>query len=519
VLAADPATVPTPPESFAAAAASCPAAPYGVQRAAPGGGRTVALTFDDGPGASTEQILQVLAANEVTATFFNIGINETVRPATVQSTAAQGYLLGNHTWSHPDMSTLTSAQQAAEMDNAINEQVSLVGSRPCVFRPPYGTYNSTTLSLAQARNMAVFNWSVDTRDWEARGSADQSWVDRIVSLAEAGGSQTNPVILFHNQPGGNPATVAALPTIISYYRDRGYTFVDLAGNVRPQDPTRRDISPVGVAAARTSVGTALAFVRGTDGALYVTTGTPAGFGAYQRIPAGTLSGPAAVSWDGHRVDLYVVGTDRALWHTATFVDAQGRPGSWGTWQSLGGTLTAAPAVASSYPGTLLVTGRGTDGAVWSRAWDGTSWTPWTSIEGRAVSAPAVDAGDTGTYRALVVGTDGAVWVRPLTAAGAPLAGWSSTLVPTDFAPGASGTAIWARDIRAIAYSSGAGVRQIWANGAVLDIGGAVTSAVAMQEFGGTSTWTFARGTDNALWLNVATSGGSSSWVRIGGTLA
>ena len=253
MLAADPATVPPPPGQFAPLAAGCPAAPYGVQSTAPGAGKTVALTFDDGPGASTDQILQILSTYTVAATFFNIGVNETVRPATVQAEANQGFVLGNHSWSHPDMSTLTADQQAAEMDNAINEQSSLTGTRPCFFRPPYGSYNSTTLSLAQARNMAVFNWSVDTRDWEARGSADQSWVNQIVNLAEAGSSQTHPVILFHNQPGGNPATVAALPTIISYYRSLGYTFVDLAGGVghrtrrgatsrrsasRPRGPTR-----------------------------------------------------------------------------------------------------------------------------------------------------------------------------------------------------------------------------------------------------------------------------------------
>ena len=56
------------------------------------------------------------------------------------------------------------------MDRASTEQISLVGSAPCVFRPPYGSYNSTTLSLAQARNMSVWNWSVDTEDWKAAGS-------------------------------------------------------------------------------------------------------------------------------------------------------------------------------------------------------------------------------------------------------------------------------------------------------------------------------------------------------------
>src|SRR3954452_18251064 len=65
VLAGDPATVTPPPESFSAQAQTCPAAPLGVQRSAPGGGKTVALTFDDGPGTSTDQILKILTANNV----------------------------------------------------------------------------------------------------------------------------------------------------------------------------------------------------------------------------------------------------------------------------------------------------------------------------------------------------------------------------------------------------------------------------------------------------------------------
>src|SRR5215217_3928109 len=117
------------------------------------------------------------------------------------------------------------------MDRMAAGEAALVGSPPCFFRPPYGSYDSTTLSLAQARNMQVWNWSVDTEDWKAAGSGGPFWVDRIISRAQAGGSQEHPVVLMHNAPAGNPATVAALPSIIAFYRDRGYAFVDLAGGV------------------------------------------------------------------------------------------------------------------------------------------------------------------------------------------------------------------------------------------------------------------------------------------------
>jgi hypothetical protein len=73
----------------------------------------------------------------------------------------------------------------------------------------------------------------------------------------------------------------------------------------------------------------------------------------------------------------------------------------------------------------------------------------------------------------------------------------------------------------VAYSNGVGVRQIWAGGQVIDVGGWVTSAPALVEWpGGTSTWTLARGTDNALWVNFTSgAGASSAWYRVGGILA
>ena len=208
-----------PSRALASQTQQCPAAPYGVQHTAPGAGRTVALTFDDGPGPSTTAILEVLDRSDVTATFFNLGVNPVARPQDVRAEAARGLTIGNHTWDHARMTTLPASGQAAEMDRATAQQVATIGTAPCVFRPPYGSYNGTTLQLAQARHMAVWNWSgSSTEDWKANGSGSQYWIDRIVSRAIAGGAQQHPVILMHNSSIGNPATVAALPTIIDFYR-------------------------------------------------------------------------------------------------------------------------------------------------------------------------------------------------------------------------------------------------------------------------------------------------------------
>jgi peptidoglycan/xylan/chitin deacetylase (PgdA/CDA1 family) len=216
------------PATAGSATAGCPVASYGARFYAPGGAKTVALTFDDGPGQSTAAILAILARYRVPATFFNIGTNMAARPSLVRTEVKRGYAMGNHTWNHPDLDDLTAAQQAAEMDKASAEQRSITGTVPCAFRPPYGDYDSTTLRLAQQRRMGVWLWSVDTQDWMAEGSGSSYWVHRIIRLAEQeGGALRHPIVLMHNQPNGNPATVSALPVIIQFFRARGYRFVAL----------------------------------------------------------------------------------------------------------------------------------------------------------------------------------------------------------------------------------------------------------------------------------------------------
>jgi peptidoglycan/xylan/chitin deacetylase (PgdA/CDA1 family) len=206
----------------------CPAASYGAHFYAPGKGKTVALTFDDGPGRTTAAVLRVLARYRVPATFFNIGVNVAARPGLARKEARDGYAMGNHTWNHPNMVLLSAAQQAAEMDRMSARLRAAAGVPPCVFRPPYGDYDSVTLRLAHQRRMGVWLWSVDTQDWMARGSGSAYWVNRIIRLAEReGGALRHPVVLMHNQPIGNPATVAALPVIIRFFRSHGYRFVKL----------------------------------------------------------------------------------------------------------------------------------------------------------------------------------------------------------------------------------------------------------------------------------------------------
>ncbi len=235
-----------------AALSYCPVAAKDAQFYAPpipGGGKTVALSFDDGPGPSTAAILAILEAYEVRATFFNVGRQEAAWPQDVVAEVRSGFLVGSHTWNHEDMVKLSRKSQIVELDRVIAKQEQLTGTSPCVFRPPDGDYDATTLALTRQRHMTVWMWSVDTEDWEAEGSPSPYWVDRIVSLAESEGSTLrHPVVLLHNQQIPMPATLAALPVIIRYFESHGYTFVDLLGDTGPPATCTPD-GPVGRPAA------------------------------------------------------------------------------------------------------------------------------------------------------------------------------------------------------------------------------------------------------------------------------
>jgi SpoIID/LytB domain protein len=286
-------------------------------------------------------------------------------------------------------------------------------------------------------------------------------------------------------------------------------------------PWPQDISPASVTAVKTHADSVVTFVRGVTGSLWYTTAAGGAFSPFKELPFVSRTAPSAVSTDGYRIDLFAVGSDQALWHTSTIVDASGYPTTFLPWESLGGALTAAPSAASSHYGDLIVAGRGVSGDLFARALSGGSWTPWQSLGGGAISAPAVDVMDVGTFRVQAVGTDGVVWSTSVSASTATATtGWTSTGMRTGFAPAVSGHTWWTANIKVLATSNGLGIRQTWNDGTVVDLGGGVTSSVAVVEWGSSSTWTFARGQDEALWLNIESDPAApSSWFRIGGRLA
>jgi peptidoglycan/xylan/chitin deacetylase (PgdA/CDA1 family) len=235
-------------------ASACPTALGYNHRAAPlcGASRTVALTFDDGPGPSTPAIIAILKRFHVRATFFNIGANMVWRPSEVATEYRDGFLIGDHTNQHPVMTGLSSGAQLNEITVAAAIQHRLTGNWPCVFRPPYGIFNSATVAAAHHEGLAMWTWNESGGDWLAHGSGSSYWVHYIEnSVIHSSWVLPHAVVLMHNQRIPMPATIAALPTIIESFKHRGYRFVDLLGRGGPPGVCGNPAAPTPVAPTTT----------------------------------------------------------------------------------------------------------------------------------------------------------------------------------------------------------------------------------------------------------------------------
>ena len=180
----------------------------------------VALTFDDGPHPRlTPQLLDLLRAAGVRATFYMIGRNVARYPELAARVAAEGHEIGNHTWSHPSLFGHSDAALLDQIDRTSLAIQAAVGRAPVTMRPPYGNlYPRQRLLLHHARNMPTVLWSVDPEDWRRPASAVIT--QRIVSASHPGA-----VILTHDIHAN---TVRAVPDTIAGLAARGYRFVTVS---------------------------------------------------------------------------------------------------------------------------------------------------------------------------------------------------------------------------------------------------------------------------------------------------
>ena len=180
------------------------------------------LTFDDGPNPIyTPIVLRVLARYHVHATFFLVGKNAAAYPGLVRRIVAGGNVIGNHSWDHADLATVTPARLAYEIDHTNAVLKAITGTQPCFFRFPYGAADPAAIAAVNARGMTPYIWTVDTRDWAgASTSLIESTVWRELS------SHHGAVVLQHDIQG--PRSLDAVPAIIAGLRARGYSFITAA---------------------------------------------------------------------------------------------------------------------------------------------------------------------------------------------------------------------------------------------------------------------------------------------------
>lgn len=192
--------------------------------------KVVALTFDAGANdAGLRSILNTLAANGVPGTFFLTGNWANQFPSDVPAIVTGGHLVGNHSMTHPQFTTLSDAQIAAEIGNA-QAAILAAGADPRLFfRFPFGDRDARTIADVNSAGYAAIRWTVDTLGWQGtmNGTRGPSFVvQRVMAAAQPG-----EIVLMHlgsNPDDGSTLDAAALPDVIAQLRAAGYGFVTLS---------------------------------------------------------------------------------------------------------------------------------------------------------------------------------------------------------------------------------------------------------------------------------------------------
>lgn len=183
-------------------------------------GPMIALTFDDGPYPKvTGHILDVLEKNGVCATFFVLGSRIEGHEDMLIRMDELGCEIGNHSFSHADLTRLNKADCQRELSDTDAEIRRVTGHEASVVRPPYGYYNKTVMSAAER---PLILWTVDTNDW--RGKAPGEIADYVIQQAKEGS-----VILMHDQ---QTQTADAMEMIIPTLIEEGFRFVTVSELIR-----------------------------------------------------------------------------------------------------------------------------------------------------------------------------------------------------------------------------------------------------------------------------------------------
>lgn len=197
-------------------------------------GKTAYLTFDDGPdNKNTLEILDILAKNNVKATFYVLGRNAKLYPQTVERMFKEGHAIGNHSYDH-DYGRLypSSDNFLAEMEETDEVLHEIIGMRPLIVRAPGGRIGNFTAAyerMLEENGYVEHDWNVSSADAAPNHPVARDFIDNIDSQTDDG--KESAIILMHCSEG-HEETVAALPEIIRILKEKGYQF----GVITPMTP-------------------------------------------------------------------------------------------------------------------------------------------------------------------------------------------------------------------------------------------------------------------------------------------
>jgi peptidoglycan/xylan/chitin deacetylase (PgdA/CDA1 family) len=189
---------------------------HGEVRRVPSATGCVALTFDDGPHPTfTPALLRILAEEGAVATFFVVGSRVQQWPEITAAIHQAGNEIGNHSWSHPQLTQLSSDSVRLEIARTDSAVLAATGVTPAIIRLPYDANSPRVLSLM---DRPVIFWDVDTLDWSNHSPSE---IDRIIISRAHSGS----IILLHDI---HSTTIAAVRPVIRALKDEGYVFVTVS---------------------------------------------------------------------------------------------------------------------------------------------------------------------------------------------------------------------------------------------------------------------------------------------------
>ncbi len=182
--------------------------------------KVVAMTFDDGPHPSlTPKLLDILKARNIKCTFFVIGKQAQEYPQIIRRIIAEGHEIGNHTWTHASLSSLSDAQIRKELQQSEDALVAAANVRPHLVRPPYGAINARVKQLMFSEfGYSTIMWSVDPQDWRRPGVS-------VVTSRLVNGARPGSIMLAHDI---HPPTIQAMPSMFDQLLAKGFQFVTVS---------------------------------------------------------------------------------------------------------------------------------------------------------------------------------------------------------------------------------------------------------------------------------------------------